>query len=71
MDLEEIEQIVHNLRAIGKDTSTVEAKAAGGGLPKKITRSVSAFANGKVERSSSASMRSRGFFPSKASKPSP
>ncbi|MBK4144863.1 putative DNA binding domain-containing protein [Corynebacterium macginleyi] len=47
MDLEEIEQIVHNLRAIGKDTGTVEVKAAGGGLPKKITRSVSAFANGK------------------------
>lgn len=42
---EQIAQIVARLRRQGKDDDQVEVKAAGGGLPKSIWETVSAFAN--------------------------
>lgn len=42
----ELEEIVSNMRLSGTDTSKVEVKAAVGKLPKTLTETVSAFANG-------------------------
>lgn len=45
MDTRELQEHVSRLRRQGQDDARVEAKAAAGGIPKDIWRSVSAFAN--------------------------
>ncbi|MFS0129649.1 ATP-binding protein [Corynebacterium striatum] len=45
-DQAEIAEIIGSLRSQGTDTRAVEVKAAAGGFPKKLVRSISAFANG-------------------------
>lgn len=49
IDLENLnlEELIHKLRESGTDTRSVEVKAAAQGLPKKLVRSISAFANGE------------------------
>ncbi|MCQ9352664.1 putative DNA binding domain-containing protein [Corynebacterium sp. 153RC1] len=46
VDAEGLAEIVSRLRHIGTDSNEVEVKAAVGGLPKKLVRTVSAFSNG-------------------------
>ncbi|MGV0342586.1 ATP-binding protein [Corynebacterium mastitidis] len=46
MDSQELRAVVEQLRSLGTDINKVEVKAAGGGFPKKIIRSLSSFANG-------------------------
>ena len=45
-DQAEIAEIIGSLRTQDTDTRAVEVKAAAGGFPKKLVRSISAFANG-------------------------
>lgn len=41
----ELGAVVQRLRRVGTDTSTVEVKAAAGGMPRTVTQSISAFGN--------------------------
>ncbi|HXA61837.1 MAG TPA: ATP-binding protein [Streptosporangiaceae bacterium] len=46
MDDHELRRIVQLMRSAGSDTHHVEAKAAGGGIPKSVRETLSAFCNG-------------------------